>query len=701
IGGGGGGLGGGFGGGGLALRRDEVRVVREEAIGMYAMAVLEAGSAAALQKWMTSHGYVYPKGMDAVCEDYVKKGWCFVAGKNRVGPKAAVEPRPGMKKVDAKLPAGSKFDGHVQAMAFRFPSAKLEIPMRLSAFNAGPHRNVVYLLSDQPVKLRNMPESFVKRQISGEQFYRQLTRPLPVRLGVGAQPEQISKEQWADIRRQRDPEPVLAVAREVFATDLLAVREKRLLHPHEEDEKKLLAVCTRLDLRGTEIDAAMRSALAVERRAVVRAAVAELKTMTMTVLDGDFSVKVMARENLTAAPFAMDPTRNFPNEYDAKSDGPSRPPDGRLIAEAEFVRLETGSSAAASGGPQPPASPRRPAWPALAALAGAALAASSLARHGALRWAPAGAAIIGMFLAAAAPAIQATKGAANVADKFAAFDAAAGAEQAADAIIKEGARHSRDLGVEALAGSTLARRGWAIVCLGELGDAASRRRLDEIATDAREIHLVRFWALAARLRFPGAWAQIIEWDTAASLGASSNFWFAPLAPAFGRNLAADPNHGGKPESLLRLAQNRPWLNESLAPSILRLGAAPLVKAMLTETNDEVRRLAAGFLGGLAQTEPRKTGDAVVAALKFNNGGPPPWGTGAQFLPTVAWTTEQATALNDALYEWREWCIGRSRHSDVQKIENLGLPLAPRKTPAPAPPANKSAVKKKKAVDEDL
>src|SRR5262245_36535720 len=72
-------------GGGVALRGDEVRGLRQEAVGMYEAAVLEAGSAAALKRWMDDHGYKYPAGMDAVCEEYVKLGWCFVAEKAKVG----------------------------------------------------------------------------------------------------------------------------------------------------------------------------------------------------------------------------------------------------------------------------------------------------------------------------------------------------------------------------------------------------------------------------------------------------------------------------------------------------------------------------------------------------------------------------------------------------------------------------------------
>jgi hypothetical protein len=54
---GGGGGGGGAGGFGFAVPKDEVRVIREEAVGMYEVAVLAAGSAKSLKRWMDDHGY--------------------------------------------------------------------------------------------------------------------------------------------------------------------------------------------------------------------------------------------------------------------------------------------------------------------------------------------------------------------------------------------------------------------------------------------------------------------------------------------------------------------------------------------------------------------------------------------------------------------------------------------------------------------
>src|SRR5205823_6497860 len=208
---------------GLMLKPDEVRVLRQEAVGMYEAAVLEAGSAAALKRWMDDHGYKYPAGMDAVCEEYVKLGWCFVAEKAKVGGKAAVDPKPRMKGVDTKLPSGSAFDGHVQAMAFRFKVDKLILPMRLSAYNEGEMHNIVYLLTDGPRKIRSIPEEYVVRQLTGDDLVRNVTQPLPLRI-IGGTEGDLQDWQRQGLPQQRNPAPHNGFAKELFASDLLAVK---------------------------------------------------------------------------------------------------------------------------------------------------------------------------------------------------------------------------------------------------------------------------------------------------------------------------------------------------------------------------------------------------------------------------------------------------------------------------------------------
>jgi hypothetical protein len=318
-------------------RADVVRVVKEEAVGMYEVAVLEAGSAKALQKWMDDHGYKYPKGMDKACEDYVKIGWCFVAVKTKVSGKKAVDPKPGMRSVKTGLPAGASFDGHVQAMGFRFRSKRLVVPMRLSTFNEGDLHNIVYVLTDGPRKIRSVPEEYVVRQINGDELYKNVTDPLPLRI-IGGTAKDLQPWQKKNLPAQRNPVPHNGAARDMFAADLLAMSTGQLSHPHEEKEKMLLRIGESLNLRGPEIDKLNEAALADEREKIVHKALKDVKGMTLSVIDGNYPREVLANQNLAFTTYRMPARRNDAKFYDAKTKRPAQRPQGlRFEGKLSFL----------------------------------------------------------------------------------------------------------------------------------------------------------------------------------------------------------------------------------------------------------------------------------------------------------------------------------------------------------------------------
>lgn len=299
------------------LEREEVRVIRQEAVGMYEVAVLEAGSAGALKKWMDKNGYRFPDGMDNVCNDYVDERWCFVAIKTKVSGKEAVDPQPGQRAVKPGLPAGGSFDGFVQAMGFRFKTDELVVPMRLSAFNEGDLKNIVYLLTDGPRRIRSVPEEFVQRQIKGQELVDNLVKPLPLRIVNGGEKD---LKEWhrRNLKERRDPRPKNGAARELFTADLVAVRNGELSLPHEEQEKQLLKIGERLGLRGDKIDALNAEVMSEERAGEVARNTDLLKDMTLTVVDGDFPREVISKENLTFAAYNMPAKRNSPYHYDGR-----------------------------------------------------------------------------------------------------------------------------------------------------------------------------------------------------------------------------------------------------------------------------------------------------------------------------------------------------------------------------------------------
>ena len=283
-------------------RRDQVVVLKEEAVGMYEVAVLAAGSAKGLARWMDDHGYSYPEGMDAVIQDYVNLSWCFVAVKAKVGQKPGVEPRPGMRQAEPDLPQGATFDGNVQAMGFRFKTPELVVPMRLSAFNAGKLNNKVYLLTDRPQKIEGVPEGMVTRQIPGRVLRGHLTQLLPLQI-LGGTIDDLTPDHLKRLEAQRDPDPKNGLAKNLFAGDLEAVRLDSLILPHEKREKELLKIGERLGLRGEEIDAMHREALAEERRGAAERSLAALDHMTLTIVEGNFPRETLAKDNLHFSEF--------------------------------------------------------------------------------------------------------------------------------------------------------------------------------------------------------------------------------------------------------------------------------------------------------------------------------------------------------------------------------------------------------------
>ncbi|MCH7725183.1 MAG: DUF2330 domain-containing protein, partial [Planctomycetes bacterium] len=287
------------------------------------------GSAKALNRWMDEHGFQYPKGMDAVCEDYIEQKWCFVAVKTKVGQKGKSDPKPGQRRVDTKLPDGSTFDGHVQGMGFRFETDELVVPMRLSAFNDGDLRNIVYLVTDQPKKIRSIPEEYVVRQVSGKQLIKNVTELLPLRI-IGGTEKDIPEHRRRTLANERNPMPHNGAAKELFASDLLAVESGQLSLPHEEQEKVLLRIGERFGLRGADIDKLNGLALAESRKKTLLGALTLLEDMTLTVVDGDFPRELLAKQNLTFAEYRMPRRRNNAAAYDAKINKAAGPKQGIL-----------------------------------------------------------------------------------------------------------------------------------------------------------------------------------------------------------------------------------------------------------------------------------------------------------------------------------------------------------------------------------
>jgi hypothetical protein len=92
----------------------------------------------------------------------------------------------------------------------------------------------------------------------------------------------------------------------------------------------LLRIGEHFGLRGPEIDKLNLAALDKEREKAVKDALADVKKMMMTVVDGDFPREVVGAQNLIFGEYRMPARRNAPEFYDAKDKKPGGKREGLL-----------------------------------------------------------------------------------------------------------------------------------------------------------------------------------------------------------------------------------------------------------------------------------------------------------------------------------------------------------------------------------
>lgn len=654
----------------MSLGEKKLTVLKQEAVGMYEVAVLEAGSAAVLKKWMDENGYKYPAGMDKVTNDYVQLGWCFVAVKTQVGKKSGVDPKPGQRNVRPQLPDGSVFDGNVQGMGFRFKSDELVVPMRLSAFNDGDLRNVVYLLTDGPRKIRAIPEEYVVRQLSGNQLFQNVTRPLPLRI-IGGTEKDIPAFQRRNLDQRRDPLPKNGLAKDLFAADLLAVSSGQMSLKHEEEEKELLRIGEYLGLRGKDIDRENAMALAEERSKTTDKGLDSIKGMTMTVVDGDFPRQVIANENLTFVQYKMPQSRNDALNYDANRFGPGTKKEGILKVGAIDWQQVDFQIAQAS---QP--TPDRYSW-----LLGVGL----LAMIGVFVFRrPRAALLVGVGVALIAGSTMAAVPILDQDEWIAQLENSKTAKQAIDQItaFAKSSEENREAIIQDLlkvvkTDESLTKRGWAIAALAEIRGQDIDEYLLNVHADENQEQIVRTWAAAARVSMTRTVNGLIE---------KANL--IPKFPALGRpigmriveKMSKDASQGD-PEKVLGVTQKVPQLQEALASTIMAYGPEKLTKVMITAKETNIRRLAAAYLGTLSQQG--RTNDVakeVAKQLAFDlQASEVPWAGGALFVPGIQWPKEEAREMVGQLIRWNLWCDIRRKSQEQRQIHNnirsLGLAKA--------------------------
>ncbi|MGI9494736.1 MAG: DUF2330 domain-containing protein [Mariniblastus sp.] len=653
----------------LMMQKNSVQVLKEEAVGMYEVAVLSAGSAEALKKWMDKNSYKYPDGMDAVTADYISEGWCFVAVKTKVGDRGAVNPQPGQRRVKPGLPDGSVFDGNVQGMGFRFKSDELVVPMRLSAFNKGELRNVVYLLTDGPRKIRAIPEEYVVRQVSGIDLFNNVTRPLPLRI-IGGTEKNIPEYRRNQLVKERNPDPKNGIAKELFASDLLAVADGTLALGHEEQEKELLNIGEYFGLRGPDIDRKNATALKDDREKTVASGLELLKSMTLTVVDGDFPREVLAKENLTFANYRMPRNRNNTLNYDANRFGPGSKKEGTLKTgsidwnEVDYQQVNTRNKGESVEGGLSTVSYTTGIL--LFGFLGMLFLRRSRATMVLV------ALTLGVF---AIPAFGSELTSLDSQDEMIAkLETSKTAKSAIESIVanaKESDSNRETMIKKLLAvvsiDENIPKRGWAIAALAEIGGQDVDEYLLNVHANNAQNTVVRTWAAAARVSMTRTTNGLIE-------KANLIRQFPSLGRPIGMRIVEEMKGNSEEvtaSQVLEIALKVPQIAAALAPVITAYTPQQLTEVMVDGNVPQVRRMAAGYLGAIAgQGKREEVATSVVESLAFDAMAKDvPWKGGALFLPAISWQKPEATKLVGELVRWMLWCDVNNKQEEKNQLHN--------------------------------
>jgi HEAT repeat protein len=134
-----------------------VRVIEQKTVGAYEVAVLAATDAGSLQRWLEQNQFSYPKDNAAVIEEYVRKGWYFVALRIQIeagdsfklsapGTTKAAPVKRSAASVHAKLA-----QGELHPLQISFDTPRCIFPLKISAVNGHPSEISIYVLSHEPL----------------------------------------------------------------------------------------------------------------------------------------------------------------------------------------------------------------------------------------------------------------------------------------------------------------------------------------------------------------------------------------------------------------------------------------------------------------------------------------------------------------------------------------------------------------------
>jgi hypothetical protein len=182
----------------LSAGRDEVEVIEIKTVGAYEVAVLSARDSGSLARWLKAHGYSIPDGKREIVEEYIRKGWYFIAAKIHLNKGV------GFREISKTSPKGSEASGkareavrkqlssgELHPLLISFDTATCIYPLKISAVGGKPSEVSLYVLSGEPL-LESFTFGQACAKLAGS--YAEWEQQRPQRLGASTKAMQESRQ---------------------------------------------------------------------------------------------------------------------------------------------------------------------------------------------------------------------------------------------------------------------------------------------------------------------------------------------------------------------------------------------------------------------------------------------------------------------------------------------------------------------------
>ncbi|WP_372364964.1 HEAT repeat domain-containing protein [Candidatus Uabimicrobium sp. HlEnr_7] len=217
---------------------------------------------------------------------------------------------------------------------------------------------------------------------------------------------------------------------------------------------------------------------------------------------------------------------------------------------------------------------------------------------------------------------------------------------------------------EAKHGHNIVRRGWAIFCLSKIGGDRVDAHLQKIHQNNNQPPLVRTWAISARIQNMQLLSELMKMSQYLTQ-------FPVINHPMGKRLLIllDRDKKLSAQTLINIALHIPKLQPVLTKTIIQLNPQNVILVMTSHKNQEMRRLAAGYLATMAQNN-NEISTRVANFFQFDvTAKDVPWANGPLFLPRLHWDRVSGQALVENLISWLLWCERMGKMAEQQQIHN--------------------------------